>query len=106
MRSLISVVDAMGVATMAVNPSDTVQAVILAAGVSKQVSVPSEARLVLFNASRPFWARIGGATSLPVADILDGSAPELCPSGRALDGAASIGLVSAEPCQISLSYYR
>ncbi len=78
----------------------------LAAGTPRLIAVPANARLVLFNATKPFWARFGTAVTLPALDILDGTAPELNPAGRRLDGVAQIGLVAATDSIVNLLFYR
>lgn len=105
MQPLIALDDAMGHTSLAINPSSSVLAILLAPGTPKQIAVPAGARIVLFSATGPFWARIGGAATVPSADLLDGSAPELNPVARQVDRAAAIGLAAAAATTVSLSFY-
>lgn len=105
MESFHMLEDAMGRVSSAVHRSDNVMAVLLAGGGAKRVDVPAGARLVLFNATGPFWAKFGGAAAVPTADILDGSAPELNPIGRSVTGIASIGLAASQACTVNLVFY-
>ncbi|PGH59191.1 NAD/NADP transhydrogenase alpha subunit-like protein [Azospirillum palustre] len=105
MRSLTALDDAMGRPSLAIASSDTVLAVLLTAGAPRQIPVPAGARIVLFSATAPFWARIGGAAGVPAADVLDGSAAELNPVARQVRGAGFIGLAAAANTTVSLSFY-
>lgn len=106
MKSLIALQDAMGAATAALVRSDVSLAVPLAAGQSKTVAVPAEARVMLFNATGDVWVRFGGAAAVPSNDILDGSAPELNPIARDVSGIPSIGLAAPAACVANLIFYR
>lgn len=97
--------DAMGRATDILFPSTHRCVVILAGGAAKSVPVPPSASTVLFNATAPFWVQYGGAASLPAADCLDGTAPELSPAGRQVKGIASLGLVAPDACTVSLTFF-
>lgn len=105
MKSLNTLEDAMGRVSSAVHPSDSVMAVLLTGGGAKRVDVPAGARLVLFSATGPFWAKFGGTAVVPTADILDGSAPELNPVGRSVAEVASIGLAASQACTVNLVFY-
>lgn len=105
MRSLTALDDAMGRPSLAIVSSDTFLAIVLTAGTSKQIPVLARARIVLFSATAPFWARIGGAASVPAADVLDGSAAELNLVARQVRGGGVIGLAAATATTVSLSFY-
>ncbi len=98
--------DNMGRALPVPPPCSMGLAVILTAGTPRLIAVPTNARLVLFNATQAFWARFGMAVTLPTVDILDGTAPELNPAGRRLDGISQIGLVAATDSIVNLLFYR
>ncbi len=98
--------DAMGRDLPAVQPSDHVNVVQLTSGVGKQITTPADAKLVMFSATAPFWARFGTAASLPTGDITNGSGPELNPCVRTVTPGTAIGLVAASACYVSLSFYR
>lgn len=106
MRSLILLHDHLGFPTAAITPSDTVYAIVLTAGVAKSVTVPPAATTVLFAATGPFWAKMGGGdAAIPSEDVLDGSASELAPVARQIAGTSTIGLIAPAPVTVSLAFY-
>lgn len=105
MNPLIGLNDAMGRRTAALVRSDTSFAVVLAAGQAKTVAVPGGARVVLLNATADVWVRFGAATTVPAADVLDGSAPELNPVAREITGLSTIGLAAPAACTVNLVFY-
>lgn len=105
MRSLQMVDDAMGNTTDIIEPPESSLVIALEPATPRSITPPAGARLVLFNATGPYWARIGGPATLPVTDILDGSAPELMPTGRALAAGQTIGLVAVASCLVNLTFY-
>ncbi|HYH18755.1 MAG TPA: NAD/NADP transhydrogenase alpha subunit-like protein [Azospirillum sp.] len=105
MRTFQTFDDAMGAPTDILSPSDTRYTVMLAAGVPKGIPVPAGAASVVFSATGPFWVQYGAAAALPAADDLSGSAPELSPAARRINGIASLGLVAPEACAVALSFF-
>lgn len=106
MKTFIAMDDAMGRPSAILPAPTTTFTIVLSPGQAKTAPVPTGARVVLFSASAPFWARIGEAAAVPTADVLDGSGPEANPIARALEGATLIGLAAASACAVSLSFYR
>lgn len=106
MTPFITLEDAMGRRTDALNAPDCCLVVMLSAGVPKQVAVPSGAAVMLASCTGLFWVRYGGPAVLPTADILDGTAPELNPAARSVAGLSSLGLVAPADCVLNLSFYR
>ncbi|WP_182085195.1 hypothetical protein [Aureimonas sp. ME7] len=90
--------------------SNLIQARVLAAGVAKTVSIPSEAAYVLFASTGDFYAKFGTGTvaaSVPSGDISDGAASELNPGAREIrQGDDRISLVAPAATTITLSFYR
>lgn len=105
LTQIIHATDANGRPTAIIPPPDNAMVIILAAGQNKNIVVPAGASRVLFSATAPFWARIGGTASVPSADILDGTAPELNPLARMVGGGQSIGLAAASPCIVNLCFF-
>lgn len=105
MKSFELLPDCMGRPTSVVPQADNVQVVQLTAATTKSVTAPAGARVVLFSATAPFWARIGGAAVLPTGDNLTGNAPELNPAARTLNSEQTIGLVASTAATICLSFY-
>lgn len=85
--------------------SSSVYASVLAANVAESVTVPTGANYVNFSATADFYAKIGGTAAVPATEVADGSASVLNPGLRALDGATSIGLISAEVCVITMEFF-
>jgi hypothetical protein len=94
---------------MAPLPSDAPIAVVLAAGASKAVAVPADARFVGFSFTGDVWARFGAAgvsAAVPAADVADGTAPVLNPDARRIpDGATHVALVADAACRGSLEFW-
>lgn len=106
MEPFILTNDAMGTPTPILpSPSSSI-AILLEAGQSRLVTAPAGARVVLFSASIPFWARIGAAATVPAADILDGSAPELSPVARTLGKATTVGLAAVSAGTVNLVFFH
>ncbi|WP_029008336.1 hypothetical protein [Azospirillum halopraeferens] len=106
MRSLHNHDDAMGTPVPAVDPSSHRLAVVLTAGGSRTVAVPAGARFVLINATGPLWVQYGAAATVPAADITNGTAPELNPAARWIEGITTLGLAAPGACAASLAFYR
>lgn len=105
MLKLLTADDAMGDHTDIINVSDSRHAVTPAAGVPKQVAVPAGARIVLANANGDFWVQYGATATLPAGDVLNGTAAELNPAGRIINGVTALGLVAPADCIVSLAFY-
>lgn len=105
MQSFQILDDVMGKTTSVIPASNYSNALLLSAGVAKTVTVPADARVVLFSATGNFWLRVGGVPAVPTADILDGTAPELNPAGRAIKPGQTLGFVAPAGCAVSLSFY-
>jgi len=105
MRAFRTLCDAMGRPTVALEPSDHLLAVVLAAGAPKSVTVPADARVVVLNANGDFWCRFDGPATVPTSDVLDGTSPELSPICRSVAGVTSIGLAAARDCVVGLAFY-
>lgn len=106
MQSFQTLDDVMGKNTSILPISDHTHALLLSPGVSKAVTVPPDARVALFSATGNFWLSADNAPAVPTLDILDGTAPELNPSGRAVRAGQTLGLVAPAACTVSLSFYR
>ncbi|WP_247878661.1 NAD/NADP transhydrogenase alpha subunit-like protein [Niveispirillum sp. SYP-B3756] len=98
--------DAMGNRTEILEPSDSRYAIVLAAATAKTVAVPAGTRVVLFNATGPFWVGYDNIPYIPTEDIVDGSAGEYCPSGRKISGRQRLGFIAPAACTVSLSFFR
>ncbi|WP_247886393.1 NAD/NADP transhydrogenase alpha subunit-like protein [Azospirillum brasilense] len=104
MQSFITEPDAMGRPTSACTPPASRMVLRLAAGVPKSLTVPTGARIVLFNGTGPFWVQYGANAALPNADVLTGAAPELAPAARNVQGIGSLGLIAPADCTVSIGF--
>ncbi len=105
MKSLVIVKDAMGHMVEGINYSSHIDYRVLAANVAESHVVPARAKYVLFSADADFYAKLGGAATVPAADILDGSGPMMNPTLRSLDGSTTIGLISPTVCLVQMEFY-
>ena len=105
MKPFLTCDDAMGNHSPVLAPSDYVLAVHLAPDTPRTIAIPPDARIVLFSATGPFWARFAAPATVPATDILDGTAPELNPAGRSVFGIGQLGLAAATACIVNLVFY-
>ena len=92
--------------SLLINPSDTVNASVLAANVAKTVTVPSGAQAVSFSANGDFYVNFnGGTAAVPSVDITNGNGAELNPSTRYIAGLSSFSIVAPAATVVVLSYY-
>ena len=88
-------------------PSDTVYNLVMIAGVSQTVNVPSGATMVLMTAEMPYFVKYGpGPLSLPSQNITDGTGLEVNPAGRSLAGVSAISVVSRMAGLMQLAFYN
>lgn len=97
--------DAMGRPTAAMAPSTNRQILALDTGVAKTLAVPVGTQVMLVNATGNVWVQYGGTVILPSVDNATGSAPELNPSARWVQGIATVSFVAPQPCLVSLSFF-
>lgn len=84
-----------------------VNARVLAANTAESFTVPTGAQFVSFASNCDFYANYTTTASVPGSDITDGSANELNPLVRIVDGAVtSISVITAATsCIITTSFY-
>ena len=85
--------------------SDSIQNIVLSAGVMKSVTVPTGANVVLFGANGNFFCKFDAAVVVPAVDITDGSGGEINPSIRSIPGVTTINIISASNIIVTLSFY-
>ncbi|MFA7462677.1 MAG: hypothetical protein WCY59_06020 [Anaerovoracaceae bacterium] len=95
---------AQGSSLVGLHPSDKVYANVLAANVAEVVTVPAGANYVNFASTGNFYANFGAAAAVPATEVT-GTASVLNPGLRALDGAATIGLIAPAACTITMEFY-
>ena len=88
--------------------SDTIYAIVLAAGVSQQIAIPAGSNRVLFSVSggNDFYCKfVNAAIAVPVGNIVDGTAPELNPLLRMCSNKAFVSLVAGANCVVTMAFY-
>lgn len=88
-----------------VKQSDHVDVRVLAAGVAEAHPVPSGANYVAFSSTDEVWVKMDGVAAVPDDDIEDGSASELNPTPRYINGVSSIGLIAPRACIVQMAFY-
>lgn len=84
--------------------SDHIDAVDLGINTAESISIPDEARFVLFASTGDFYLKFDDTAAVP-GDVTDGSASELNPTMRYLKGHTTIGLISPAACVVTVSYF-
>lgn len=86
-------------------PSAYIDARVLAANVAESHTIPATATRVILSGTCNFYAKPGGTAAVPAADVTDGTASDLNPSGYTFSGQTAIGLIAAETCIVTLRFY-
>jgi hypothetical protein len=91
-----------------INQSDFINVAWLIAGAQRNFSAPSEANIVMFSATGSFYCLIGSsaAASIPIGNVLDGSASEMNPIAREVLVGDKISLISPVDCKVTMAFYR
>ena len=99
----------------AIQQSDVIFNIVLAAGVEQSFLVPfgasatggesTRANIVLFGSTGNFYCGIDRHAVVPVANIVDGSGSELNPTIRAIDGVSRIYLIASANCVVTMAFY-
>lgn len=84
-----------------------IDARVLAATVNESHTVPTGARYVIFSSTCAAWyAKRGGTAAVPAADVTDGTASDLNPSGyRIPNGVTAIGFISPTACIVTMRWH-
>lgn len=96
------------VAFSVLEQSDYIDAVVLAANTVETKAIPANKNFVLMSCSGgfDFYCKFANESiAIPAADIANGTAPELNPVMRAINGKSFASFISANACVITLSYY-
>jgi len=90
-------------------PSDTIDALALAANTSERVAVPEGATFVIMSADGNFYARYGTDNTVVAAvpgDTTNGSAAELNPEAREIpSGVTHIAVIATAATVVTFSWY-
>lgn len=90
--------------------SKYVDARVLAADTSEEVTVPSGAVVVIMTPDVDVWVDFNATSaSIPSADVTDGTSAVLLPAGvphaRVISGLSSFGMIAGAAAKISLEWY-
>lgn len=80
-----------------------VQSMSLAAGVAESYSKPAGVNTVYFSGTANFYVNYATAASIP-GDLTDGTASELNPTVRYVQGVTSISLISPSNCVVTMGW--
>lgn len=89
-----------------INWSEYRDVVDLTAGVAKLYTIPAGMNSIIFSSEDDFWVLPNDTPILPAGDITDGSAAELNPYGRRLEGVATLGFIAPRDTTVNLILYE
>lgn len=85
--------------------SDEVDAVFFSAAGTATYTLETGYDYVVFSATADFFVRPDAATTVPTANITDGSGPHLNPTQMDIQGLTSLGFAVSAACTITIEYY-
>jgi hypothetical protein len=91
--------------SFAINGDTYRQRRVLAASTVEVITPPDGANYVFFAATADFHVAYGSSAVPISSDVADGSAPELNPTVRQIQGISKIGVVSPATCIVTASFY-
>lgn len=108
MKQLAAASDGNGQHTFAIQGSDHIFHYTNIAGAAQTVTIPAEARIVVFSATGDFYARWdGSAAVIPVSNIVDGSGSECNPVARSVIPGRTFSIIANDAANIvSLAFYK
>jgi len=90
-----------------INFPSHVDSVVLVADTVQNYTVPTGARFMFFSSTANFYMKVGSNTAaVPSTSTSDGSASELNPAGRMIQGETTISLISTSNCIVTISSYK
>ena len=85
-------------------PSKYVNAYVLG-GAATAVTIPTGAKIAMFSCDGDFYINFAAAAVIPVADLTDGTASELNPTTRHIDGYTAFSVIASAACVLTVAYY-
>lgn len=90
-------------------PSDTVNALVLAASTSERDAIPTSAGMVIITSNADIYVKAGNSSveaAVPSTEVTDGTGSALNPKVFLLDGTHThIAVISEYACKVTLEYY-
>lgn len=84
-----------------------VDARVLAANTAETVTIPSNAKYVVFSATPAlFYVNYQGTAAAPAADVTDGTGSELNPDVRYLGALTNFSIVAPATTIVTMCFYR
>ena len=87
-----------------IRPSDYVLSRSLASDTAESFTVPSGARFVMFAATGDFYVNYTTTATVP-GDVTDGTASELNPAMRFINGVAAISVIAPANTVVTASFW-
>lgn len=79
---------------------------VLTINTNKSFTVPDTAVYVMFSANGDFYVGYDEAAAVPSGDTVDGTAQELNPAGRYIEGITTVQVISEAAIKITLSWFK
>ncbi len=93
--------------SFAIRPSKYVDAYVLVADTVQTITIPTGARFALFSCTGDFYVDFAGTlAAVPAANITDGSAPELNPAVRSVEGYTSFKVIASDAAVLTIGYFN
>ena len=106
MHSLKLAADASGKIAIGMVATDHIDNIVLAAGVAKTYTIPTGAAYLLMSGTALFFARFGGAASIPIADVTDGTGACVAPEFREVpDDITTVSFISSVNCIVAIEVF-
>lgn len=86
-------------------PSQYIDAYVMAPGEAQTITIPTGARIAIFNSSANFYVNWQAAAAEPTNNITDGSGPELNPMVRDVSDYSSFSMVAPDACVVTIAYF-
>lgn len=106
MKTLIEQNTATNLPVDAISFTDHIDARVLAASTAETVTVPTGATAVFFSSTADFYVNAFITATVPAADVTDGTASELNPLQRSVQGIASFSMIAPAAATITMAFYK
>jgi hypothetical protein len=87
-------------------PPQYVNAYVMVGGAgATTVTVPTGAKIAIFNSTGNFYANWTAAAAVPTIDITNGAGPEINPVSRDVSGQRTFSLIAPANCIVTIAYF-
>lgn len=84
--------------------TDTIYAIVLAAGVEQHFNIPATAVTAQISATNDFYMKVDDTAAIPSTTVTDGSASELNPVVTAVRGKSTMSFISPQATTITVMF--